>query len=182
MNSPQADSKALRGLVQAYSSFGNNAGLQRVADKLAALARANPDDFQAAIGFAEASRHLQKPEAAIQMLDKAFSNPKIDANSVLSIAQAYAALGAVPKLEVTLEKLTKVMPESPEAWYDLAVLKCRLGKTPESLAALRQALDLSAKRLRQDPKKNDLLASARKEENFAPLRQNPEFKKLVPAK
>ena len=182
MNSPQADSKALRGLVQAYSSFGNNPGLQRVADKLEALARANPDDFQAAIGFAEASRHLQKPEAAIQALDKAFSNPRVDANSVLSIAQTYAALGAVPKLEATLEKLTKVMPESPEAWYDLAVLKCGVGKQPEALAALRQALDLSAKRLKQDPKARDLLASARKEERFGSLRQNPEFKKLVPAK
>jgi hypothetical protein len=74
------------------------------------------------------------------------------------------------------------MPESPEAWYDLAVLKCGVGKQPEALAALRQALDLSAKRLQQDPKARDLLASARKEERFGSLRQNPEFKKLVPAK
>jgi thioredoxin-like negative regulator of GroEL len=182
MNSPQADSKALRGLIQAYSSFGNRSGLQRVADKLEVLARANPDDFQAAIGFAEACRQLQKPEAAIPVVDKAFSNPKIDANSVLSIAQTYAAVGAIPKLEAALEKLTKVMPGSPEAWYDLAVLKCGVGKQPEALAALRQALDLSAKRLQQDPKARDLLASARTEERFAQIRQTPEFKKLVPPK
>jgi hypothetical protein len=41
-------------------------------------------------------------------------------------------------------------------------------------------LDLSAKRLQRDPKARDLVASARKEEHFAPLRQLPEFKKLVP--
>ena len=48
--------------------------------------------------------------------------------AVLSIAQAYATLGNAAKLEAALERLTKVMPESPEAWYDLAVLKCGLGK------------------------------------------------------
>jgi thioredoxin-like negative regulator of GroEL len=180
LNSPQSDSKALRGLVTAYSSFSNTPGLQRAADKLGTLARANPDDFQAAIGLAEVSRHLQKPEAANQALDKAFNNPKIDAPSMLSIAQIYAALGNVAKLEAALERLTKVMPESPEAWYDLAVLKCGVGKSPEALTSLRQALDLSAKRFKADPKARDLLASARKEERFSLLRQTPEFKKLVP--
>jgi hypothetical protein len=48
------------------------------------------------------------------------------------------------------------------------------------LAALRQALDLSAKRLQRDPKARDLLASARKEDRFGQLRQSPEFQKLVP--
>ena len=60
LNSPQADAMALRGLVTAYSSFGNGAGLQRAADKLEALVRANPENFQAAMGLAEAYRHLQK--------------------------------------------------------------------------------------------------------------------------
>ncbi|MGO8928583.1 MAG: protein O-mannosyl-transferase family [Limisphaerales bacterium] len=180
LNSPQADAPALRGLVTAYSSFGHRVGLQRAADKLEALVSANPENFQAALGLAEADRHLQKPEAAIQVLDKAFNDPKVDASTVLSIAQAYATLGNAVKLEAALERLTKVMPESPEAWYDLAVLKCGLGKVPESLATLRTALDLSAKRLQVDPKARDLLASARKEERFGPMRQMPEFKKLVP--
>ena len=91
-----------------------------------------------------------------------------------------AARGNAPKLEVALEKLTKVMPENPETWYDLAALKCGFGKPVEALAALRQALDLSAARLQHDPKARDLLATARKEERFAPLRQLPEFQKLVP--
>ena len=58
---------------------------------------------------------MQKPEAAIQTLDKVFNDPKLDANAVLSIAQAYAALGNVPKLEAALEKLTKVMPDKPRS-------------------------------------------------------------------
>jgi len=177
---PQADAGAFRGLVQAYHSFGNTAGLQKSVDKLEALVRANPANAQAAVGLAEGYRHLQKPEAAMRALDQAFSDPKLDANAVLSIAQAYAALGNVAKLEASLERLTKVMPANPEASYDLAVLKAGLGKPAEALPALSQALDLSNKRLQQDPKARDLLANARKEERFGLLRQLPEFKKLVP--
>jgi thioredoxin-like negative regulator of GroEL len=180
LNSPQADASALRGLIQAYSSFGNNAGLQKAVDKLEAQIRANPANFQAALALAEGYRQLKNPDAALRTLDQALNDPKIDANSVLGIAQAYATLGNASKLEVALEKVTKVMPENPEAWYDLAVLKSGVGKPTEALSALRKSLDLSAKRLQRDPKAHDLLANARKEERFAPLRQMPEFQKLVP--
>jgi tetratricopeptide (TPR) repeat protein len=179
LNYPQAGASALRGLIQAYSSFGNRPGLQKTVDKLESQADANPANFQAALGLAEGYRQLQKPDAALRTLDQALNNPKVDANGVLSIAQAYAALGNAPKLEAALEKLTKVMPGNPEAWYDLAVLKSGIGKPAEALSALRQALDLSATRLQRDPKARDLLANARKEERFGPLRRLPEFQKLV---
>ena len=180
LNSPQADAASFRGLLQAYGSFGNKAGLQKVVDKLEALVRTNPANSQAIIGLVEGYRALQKPEAAMPLLDKLFNDPKLDPNTALSIAQAYAALGNAPKLEGTLEKLTKLMPANPEVWYDLAVVESGLGKPTEALSFLRQAVDLSAKRLQRDPKARDLVASARKEEHFAPLRQLPEFKKLVP--
>jgi len=180
LNSPQADASAFRGLIQAYSSFGHRAGLEKVVEKLEALVRTNPANSQAAIGLVEGYRQLQKPEAAMPLLDKLFNDPNLDANVALSIAQAYAALGNAPKLEATLDKLTKIMPTNPEVWYDLAVVEAGLGKPTEALSALRQAVDLNAKRLQRDPKARDLVASARKEEHFASLRQLPEFKKLVP--
>jgi tetratricopeptide (TPR) repeat protein len=142
--------------------------------------RANPGNYQAAIGLSEGYQQLQKPEAAIQALDRVLNDPNTDANSVLTIAKTYATLKNTPKLEAALEKLTKVMPGNPEAWYDLAVLKSGVGKPAEALAALRQALDLSAKRLQLDPKAQDLLSKAKQEPQFAPLRQLPEFQKLVP--
>ena len=71
------------------------------------------------------------------------------------------------------------MPANPEAWYDLAVVRAGSGKPAEGIAALRQCLDLNAQRLQRDPKASNLLANARKEGGFAPLRQMPEFQKLV---
>ena len=84
-----------------------------------------------------------------------------------------------PRLESALEKLTKVMPSSPEAWYDLAVVRAGIGKPTEGLAALRKCLELSAQRLQHDPKASNLLLTARSEPRFGPLRQMPEFQKLV---
>jgi tetratricopeptide (TPR) repeat protein len=98
---------------------------------------------------------------------------------VLVIAKTYATLKNSPKLEVALEKLTKLMPGNPEAWYDLAALEAGIGKPAEALSALRQALDLSAKRRQLDPTAHDLRTNAQAEPRFGPLRQMPEFQKLV---
>ena len=89
-------------------------------------------------------------------------------------------MGNLPKLEGALEKLTTVIPNQPEPWYDLAALNAVLGKTDESLKDLRTCLDLSAKRLQRDPKARNLLAEVRKDQRFTSLHNLPEFQKLVP--
>ena len=70
LNHPQADAAALRSLLQAYGSFGNNAGLQKTVEKFEALVRANPANFHAASGLAEGYRRVKNDEAAIQTLDQ----------------------------------------------------------------------------------------------------------------
>ena len=113
-------------------------------------------------------------------IDRLEACTNLDADSVLSIAHGYAALGNVPRQEAALERLTQLTPTSPEAWYDLAAIRARTGKTAAGLSALRQALALSAGRLKRDPRAPDLLLNASKDESFASLRQLPEFKQLVP--
>jgi predicted Zn-dependent protease len=97
----------------------------------------------------------------------------------VNVAQQYAQMGNVPKLESTLERLVKLPAAGPEAWYDLAALKAGLSKSSEALAALKQALELSAERLQRDPKARDLLKEARRDARFDTLRQTPGFKNLL---
>jgi tetratricopeptide (TPR) repeat protein len=182
LNHPQAKTAAFRALVQAYASFGHLAGLQKAVEKLEALVRADPANSPAAIVLAEAYRHLNKPEAAIRTLDQVINHPKVDGGAVLQAAQQYAELADPKRMEAALDKATKLAPNLPEAWYDLAAIKTMIGKSQEALPALRRALDLSAKRLASDPKAHDLLAEARRDPNFAPLRQTPEFKQLTAPK
>jgi tetratricopeptide (TPR) repeat protein len=179
LNHPQAQANAFRALLQAYTSLSNSSGLERTVANLEALVRGNPTDFSAALGLAEGYRDLQKPEAAIRTLDQVVSHSQVDADTVVQAAQQYAAMTNHQKLAGALDLLTKLKPESPEVWYDLAAVKAVLGKSQEAMPALRRALDLSAQRLKQDPKAHDLQAVARQDSRFDSLRQMPEFKQLT---
>jgi tetratricopeptide (TPR) repeat protein len=182
LNHPQAKSAAFRALVQAYASFGYLTGLQKTVEKLEARLRADPTNFQTAIPLAEAYRHLNQPDAAIRTLDQVVNHPKADASAVLQAAQQYAALTNAQRMAAALDKVTRISPDFPEAWYDLAALKASMGKSEAALPDLRRALDLSARRLASDPKAHDLLAEARWDPSFASLRQNSEFKQLTAPK
>jgi tetratricopeptide (TPR) repeat protein len=172
------------GLVNSLQGFRKQAGgigqaidkLQRRIDKIGTTTT----NIQAVLDLANTFLQMQQTNRAIQVLDKAVSDPGADTGVLVNVAQQYAQMGNVPKLEATLERLVKLPAAGPEAWYDLAALKAGLGKSSEALAALKQALELSAERLQRDPKARDLLKEARRDARFDTLRQTPEFKNLVP--
>ncbi|HOC56227.1 MAG TPA: DUF2723 domain-containing protein [Verrucomicrobiota bacterium] len=163
-------------LSSAYLQMQQTNRAVQILDGVLNHPKADANVFRSLIQVYSSFGHYAGLQKAV---DKLEAQPQHDAGAMLSLAQAYAMLQNVPKLEASLDKLVKLMPTNPEAWYDLAVLKSGLGKPAEALSALRQALDLSNKRLQQDPKARDLLASAKKEDRFGSLRQSPEFKKLV---
>jgi beta-lactamase regulating signal transducer with metallopeptidase domain/tetratricopeptide (TPR) repeat protein len=172
------------GLVNSLQGFRKQAGgigqaidkLQRRIDKIGTTTT----NIQAVLDLADTFLQMQQTNRAIQVLDKAVSDPGADTGVLVNVAQQYAQMGNVPKLEATLERLVKLPAAGPEAWYDLAALKAGLGKSSEALAALKQSLELSAERLQRDPKARDLLKEARRDARFDTLRQTPEFKNLVP--
>ena len=178
-NLAQNDPAALRALLQAFSSINSSQGLRTTVDKLEALAGSTGGNFQAALGVAEGYRYLGDTNTALKTLDGILSNPRVDVNTVLQVAQQYSTLLDYEKLEQALEKYASLAPSYPEAWYDLSAIKAVLDKPAEAIPALRRALELNAQRLKQDPKARDLLAEARKDQRFGALRESAEFKKLV---
>jgi tetratricopeptide (TPR) repeat protein len=143
-------------------------------------ARTNPTNFQNIFNLASAYFQMRQTDRVVALFDQALASPSISPTEVGVIAQFFAQTGNMPKLETTLEKLSTLVPNEPEPWYDLAATKLTLGKTSESLQDLRTSLDLSAKRLKQDPKARDMLAELRKDHRFDSLRNLPEFQKIVP--
>jgi len=142
--------------------------------------RKNPNNFQVAVQLASVYAQMQQTGRAFQLLDGVISNPAVAPNAVVRAAQLCMQLGDWPKLEIALEKLTQISPESPEAWYDLAALKANLGKKAEALPDLKRALDLSAQRLQRNPQARNLSNDARQEVRFTALRGTPEFQKILP--
>jgi thioredoxin-like negative regulator of GroEL len=142
--------------------------------------RTNPNNAQAAVQLASVYAQMQQTGRASQLLDTVLSNPTVAPNIMVGAAKLYNDLGNMPKLELALERLTKVSPESPEAFYDLAAMKASEGKNPEAMAALTRCLELTGQRLKRDPHTVDLSNNARLEARFSALRNTPEFKKLLP--
>jgi len=83
------------------------------------------------------------------------------------------------RIEEGLDRLAKLKTDSPEAMYDLAAIKGVLGKSTESLAALKKSVELSDARLKKDPKAHNMRTEITKDERFKIISQMPEFKSLA---
>ncbi|MGA3284102.1 MAG: DUF2723 domain-containing protein [Verrucomicrobiota bacterium] len=147
----------------------------------------NPTNFQNTLELANFYYQIQQTNRAVELLrnavglfDQALANPNIHYPDVSAMAQIAAQLGDMPKLESLLQKLVSLAPDQPEPHYDLAAFDAIFGRTSEALQNLQASLDLSAKRLATNPAASDLLAKARTDPHFDPLRNLPAFQKLVP--
>jgi len=176
---PHADAAALRTLMDAYAQMGDHSKIQSVVDQLHADVKKDPGNFQAALALAEGYRHLQQPDKANQVLNQILAHTRVGSNEVLMVAQSFAQMSNFPKLEASLNKLTSLAPDSPEAWYDLAALEGQQGRSQDALSHLRKSLVLSAERRKQNPRARDLKAEAQKDSRFGPLPETTEFQELI---
>ncbi len=152
--------------------------LQQMEDEL----RKNPSNYQAAFTLASTYAGMQQTDRALQVLDRVLTDPNANATAILSLAGACAQLNNWPKLEATLERLVKLLPNEAEPWYDLAALKAALGKQPEAILNLTRALQINAARRATNAAAKDLLGALKADDRFASLRGDAQFQKLVSGK
>jgi len=141
--------------------------------------KTNPGDARVAFELSSLYLQLQQTSAAFHVFDQLIDSPIADTTVLLSVAGAYAQLQQGARLETVLQKLVKMTPENPEAWYDLATTRAQLGKSNDALQALGKALELSTHRLAKQPQAPDLRKNAATNPSFASLHNLPEFQKLV---
>ena len=146
------------------------------------LARTNPADVQNLVQLGTACIQMQQNARAVELFDTALARPEINVEQIQNVAQYFAQLGNYPKLEMALNKLMRLAPNQPEPLLNLAALHSVTGRAPESLAELKLALEMNAKRRASNPKAPDLVESVRNDTRFGPIRNLPEFQKLVPPK
>jgi tetratricopeptide (TPR) repeat protein len=141
--------------------------------------RSNPADYQKAFELAKNYYSIQQIDRACEILDGIANSPNVDPSAVFTVANVYAQMNNLEKLESTLQKLVKIAPNEPEAWYNLAASKAQAGKSTEALKDLRRSLELNSKRMTQNTNAADLRVEAEKDSRFTNLRSLPEYKTLV---
>jgi tetratricopeptide (TPR) repeat protein len=139
-------------------------------------------NFDQQIMLAQKLVNAGQNDRALQVLDGVVSNPQASVPAVMTVADAYNKLSQPVKLQAALEKLTELVPDSPEAWYDLAASRTMLNQNAEAIKDLGTAIDLNKKRLAKDPKARDIRPTLTSDPRFASLRETPEFKALTATK
>ncbi|MGD0207748.1 MAG: DUF2723 domain-containing protein [Verrucomicrobiota bacterium] len=174
----------VKGLVKQLEDIknqsANRAQVETQVQRMENEARTNPGNLQNLLSLAGIYIQMQQTNRAIELFDRALANPHITSNEAGFIAQEYAKMGNLTKLEEAIQKIVALVPDQPEPWYDLAALNVVMGKPDQGLQNLRKALDLSAQRIKGNPTARDLLAEARKDPRFNSVRNTPEFQKIVP--
>jgi tetratricopeptide (TPR) repeat protein len=147
--------------------------------RLESEVKANPTNFMQQFDLAQKLLQIGQNDRAFGVLDGVLTNPQATLPMVMSVADAYNRLNQPLKLQAALDRLTQLVPDSPEAWYDLAASHAQLSQNPEAIQTLKKALELNAKRLAQNSKTNDIRATLAADQRFARLRDTPELKALL---
>ena len=122
--------------------------------------------------FTTASAWLQsgRSNEAIQLLDALMASPTADARTLVSLAQGFGELGRPDRMEAALARYAALVPESPEAWYDLSAIQAAQGKAATASSTLAKAIALSDGRRTRDPEARDLRAQVANDRRFDPVR------------
>jgi tetratricopeptide (TPR) repeat protein len=138
----------------------------------------NPGDARLAFDVASAYLQIQNTSAAFAVLDRLAEEPKVEAGTLLSVANVYVQFMEGARLETVLKKLVTITPDSPEAWFDLATTQAQLGRGAAVFESLQKAIELSDARLKKVPASADLRINLATNLALAPVRNLPEFQKL----
>lgn len=146
--------------------------------KVEAAYRANPNDFSNAVALARLYASMGRTSDVMRIADDVVANPKADATMISFAANVYEQLRDYPKVEKALERWTQVTP-TPEAWLDYAASQAVQNKQAQAIASLRQALAMSAARLRTNSKAENLAKNIVNDRRFASLKGSTEFQQLL---
>lgn len=122
---------------------------------------------------------LTRTNEALKLLEAIVNNEDSSTTALLSASGAYMQLGLYNDLEVSLARLVDLMPENPEALYDLAGTQALLQKSELAIANLGKALSLDRQRTDQVPGAVTLPQRAQQDGRFNGIRSLPEFRQLI---
>ncbi len=118
-------------------------------------------------------------ERAAALLDQVLRSKQANGPVLNQVAQFYAQMGNVAKVEEAMRRATEVDPSSSESWYNLASVEAFEGRAADAAGSLRRAFATNAIERVADPKTKDLRTNVLTNPNFNAIRQSPEFRAVM---
>jgi len=138
----------------------------------AAVAAASATNLESAFNVASSLFNTGRSNEGVAVLDSLLAKPEADLRTLASLAQAYQQLQRVDRVETTMERYARLVPDSPEAWYQLAAVQAVLGKSSSAAGNLRKAFQLSDSRLATNPAGANLRTQLKSDTRFDFIRQS----------
>jgi tetratricopeptide (TPR) repeat protein len=136
----------------------------------AAVVSAAATNLESAFNLASTLFNTGRSNEGIAILDSLLAKPGSDLRTLASLAQAYQQLQRIDRVEATMEKYARAVPDSPEAWYQLAAIQAVLGKSSSCAGSLRKAFILSDGRLATNPASANLRTQLTSDPRFDLIR------------
>ncbi len=142
--------------------------------------KANKSNFGLAVAFAQEAAKAGDVARVLGVADDIIANPKADATMIQFAMQIYAQpqIHDYAKLELALKRWTTLNP-GPESWLDLAGAQGMQNKNADAVESLKQALALSAARMKADPKASNIVGAIESDPRLGGVRATPEYRVLL---
>jgi tetratricopeptide (TPR) repeat protein len=151
-----------------------------IADWIQQLEHGSESNVVAFFGQIQRAIDAHQTNAAAAMLEQLLHYPSADPGIMVNVAAMYLRIGNLPKAEEAFQKLTTLVPNSSEAWYNLALVQANRGEAAAAVDSLKKALAFNPVERKTRPEMVDLREHFTKDGSFAWLKQTAEFKAAFP--
>jgi tetratricopeptide (TPR) repeat protein len=134
------------------------------------------DQIKQAFAAAQQAMSQGQTNAAEHILDQLLTVAGTDPETLRNVANGYLTLRNFAKSEEAIVRITQILPDRSDSWYNLATVQAFRGELTPALDSLKKSLDLNAAEVAKDPKTPNLREHLFQDPYFAPLRQTPQFK------
>jgi len=128
--------------------------------------------LQQAFELAELYQRLGRKYQFEQLTMQILNDTNMPPNIYLQVGQLFANAKRYDMLQRAFVRYLQREPNNAKIWVELAALQSAMNQKREALISLRKAIELGGEPVRD---------IARRDDRFKPLREEAEFKKLVPA-
>ena len=153
--------------------------LRAEVEVMAEVHRTNPNDLTNSLRLVNSYFQLGDSTRGLAVLDSILTNSTAGVDVLLSLASVFQQLKDVDRLERSLIRVSELIPENPEVWYDLAAIQTQMGKLRPALTALENSMRFNDARLAADPNAVNLRDNLAVDARFNGLKQLPGYEEAI---